>query len=489
MGGYTIGLDVGSSSVKASILEIETGIVAGTFTSPAESELAIVSPQKGWAQQDPNTWWNHSKLAIEGVLAEAKIKGNEIEAIGVSYQMHGMTPVDINGKPLMDAIIWCDGRTTAQRDSINGSDATPFLEQHLNLPGHFTASKLAWFKENCPDLYGKLDKVLLPGHYILRRATGQSTVTPSGLSEGIFWNFHEGGLSKIVMEHFGLDERHIPEIKPTFGEHGRLTREAAEELGLKEGTPFTYFAGDQPNNAFSLNVLNPGEIAATAGTSAVIYGVTDKVVYDPQTRVNQFLHVTNTEDKLRIGILACINGAGISNRYFRDVLGGGSYKDMDKLAASVETTEGLIYIPFGNGPERTQQDKNTGAHLIGLDLNKHTNAHIYRALQEGVVFAMVYGAEVMKEIGMPINGVRAGQANMFKSPLFGQVFANATNAQVQLYKTDGSAGAARGAAVGLGSYTLENAFQGLDPVKEIQPTGDMREPYGQWCRAVEQMSK
>jgi xylulokinase len=494
MGGYTLGLDIGSSSVKATVLKVETGKAVGSFTSPVDSELAIVSPNKGWAQQDPDSWWEHSKLATQGALAKAKVKGDDIKAIGISYQMHGMTPIDANGNPLMDAIIWCDGRTIEEKLSAekNPEFSTKFLEQNLNLPGHFTASKLAWFKKNRSDLYEKLDSIVLPGHYVLAKATGQKTTTASGLSEGIFWNFKDMCLSDLVMDHFGLEKKHIPEIKPTFGEHGTLKKDAAEYFGLKEETPFTYFAGDQPANAFSLNVLEPGEMAAIAGTSAVIYGITDKPVADKKTRVNQFLHVNSSiadHSNLRIGMLACINGAGISNRYVKDKLGGGNYAEMDKLAASVENTDSLLYVPFGNGPERTQQDKNTGAHLINLDLNRHTPAHIYRAVQEGVAFAMKYGAEIMNGLGMPTTRVRAGDGNMFKSRLFAQTFSDLLQAPLELYKTDGSEGAARGAAVGLGIYTLDNAFDGLEKKATIEPGKKMDQQYEDWCLAVQKMSK
>lgn len=493
--GYTIGLDIGSSSVKASVLEIETGKIVGSYTSPANGkELPFTAPDKGWAQQDPNLWWDNSKVAIAGALADAKVDGQDVKGIGVAYQMHGMTPVGVDGKPLMDAIIWSDGRTTKQKESVevNATLVDRLLEENLNLPGHFTASKLAWFKQNEPELYKRLDKALLPGHYVLRRATGESTTTASGLSEGILWNFKDMCLSDRVLNHFGLSKRHIPEVKPTFGEHGRLTSEAASELGLKEGTPFTYFAGDQPNNSFSLNVLEPGEIAATAGTSAVTYGITDKLAFDENTRVNQFLHVNSStadKSKLRIGILGCINGAGISNRYFKDKLGGESYDRMNDLAASVKDTDGLSYVPFGNGPERTQQDRNTGAHLVNLDFNRHTEAHIYRAVQEGIVYAMKYGAEVMRGMGMPIKTVRAGHANMFLSPLFRQVFADALQAPVELYNTDGSAGAARGAAVGLKERTLDNAFDGLERVETIEPGKKRDAQYKQWCEAVQRTLK
>ncbi len=495
MGGYTVGLDVGSSSIKASILDIETGKVVGSYTSPSDGkELAIVAPEKGWAQQDPRTWEANSKLAVRGAIANAEIDGDDIEAIGVSYQMHGMTPVSSTGDHLMDAIIWCDGRTTKQKESAEKHRGVErrFLNQTLNLPGHFTASKLAWFKENKPELYQQLDKALLPGHYLLRRLTGESTVTASGLSEGVLWDFNTMGLSRIVMDHFKLDPSHIPDIKPTFGEHGRLTRESAQEWGVKEGTPMTYFAGDQPNNAFSLNVLEPGEIAAVAGTSAVLYGISEHAQFDAFTRVNSFLHVNSStadHSNLRVGILGCINGAGISNRYFKDVLGGGSYNQMNEAAASVNDTDGLIYIPFGNGPERSQQDANTGSHLVNLDLNRHTEAHIYRAVQEGIAYAMKYCAEVMGEMGMPIEKVRAGHGNMFLSPVFRQAFADALQAPVELYDTDGAAGAARGAAVGLGRHDLKTAFTGLEALDVVEPGKNKDAQYKAWTKAVQHMNK
>ncbi|MFA5422269.1 MAG: FGGY family carbohydrate kinase [Phycisphaerae bacterium] len=474
-----IGYDVGSSSVKASLLDAEHGTTVASATSP-DKELEIIAKKTGWAEQDPNTWWEHIVKSTAKLKSKAKFDTADVKAIGISYQMHGLTVVDKNQKVLRPAIIWCDSRAVEiGNKALKAIGPKKCLSHMLNSPGNFTASKLKWVKDNEPAIFSKIHKMMLPGDFVAMKMTGEIKTTPSGLSEGIMWDFKEQKLAKMVLDNYGISEDLIADIVPTFSNQGQLTKQAAEELGLKVGTIVAYRGGDQPNNALSLNVLNPGEIATTAGTSGVVYGITAQTEYDPKSRVNTFVHVNNDKKKSRNGVLLCLNGTGILNSWLKHNTGTTDYKEMDDIAAQVPVgSEGLVILPYGNGAERTLQNKNIGASFHGLNFNIHKRAHLLRAAQEGIVFALNYGVEIMREVGVKSGTVRAGFANMFMSPLFSEAFATVTKSVVELYNTDGSVGAARGAGVGAGVYkNFTDAFVGLTPVKKIEPNKKLTAAY------------
>ena len=476
-----LGYDLGSSSVKASILNAESGIVLASAFYP-KAEMEINAPETGWAEQHPYTWWENLKLATHDVLKQSDADTDHILAIGISYQMHGLVMVDKDYKVLRPSIIWCDSRAVETGDNaFSEIGRKRCLSSLLNSPGNFTASRLKWVMENEPNIYEKAYKIMLPGDYIVLRMTNMATTTVSGLSEGIFWDFEKDELGSFLLDHYGIDRDLIPDVLPTFSEQGRLSSEAAEELGLKTGIPVTYRAGDQPNNAFSLNVLNPGEIAATAGTSGVVYGVSDEIKYDPDSRVNTFAHVNHSKDDPRLGVLLCINGTGIlyswlkRNMVFVDI----DYNEMNKLAAGVPIgAKGLTVLPFGNGAERMLSNRDLGSVFGNLNFNIHSNAYIIRAAQEGVVFAFNYGMEIMKTTGIKPSVIRAGHTNMFLSPIFRESLAGLTGAVIELYDTDGSQGAAKGAGVGCGFYSgFENAFNSLKKLKVVEPSTNERDQY------------
>jgi len=489
---YLLGFDVGSSSVKACLVEAESGkIVASDFFPKVE--MPIVAHKPGWAEQEPETWWANLKLAHESVMSQTGIKGDEIKAIGISWQMHGLVLVDKNRRALRPSIIWCDSRAVPYGEkAFNAIGKEKCLSHLLNSPGNFTAAKLAWVKENEPQVYAQIDKLMLPGDYIGMRLTGNIVTTIEGLSEGIFWDFKENRLSEDVLNCFGFDKNFIPEIKPTFGIQGVVSAEAAKELGLKEGTPVSYRAGDQPNNALSLNVFNPGEIASTAGTSGVVYGVLGQVNYDPLSRVNTFAHVNHTAEQTRLGVLLCINGTGILNSWIkRNIVSEGFSYDLMNILASKSPigSKGISIIPFGNGAERILENKETGCSIHGINFNIHEQADIVRAAQEGIVFSFQYGMEIMKGMGMDIRLIRAGHANMFLSPIFSQTLANVSGATIELLDTDGAAGAARAAGMGIGYYKSNNeAFANLKTIKTIEPEtneiGETKEVYEKWCTCL-----
>lgn len=469
---HFLGLDIGSSSVKASLLDAEAGTLLSSAFYPAE-EMKINAVQSGWAEQDPELWYENLKVAVRESLHKADINSDDIQAIGISYQMHGLVAVDDEMKVVRPSIIWCDSRAVEIGEKAFKEIGESYcLNNLLNSPGNFTASKLAWVKDNEPGNYRRINKVMLPGDYIAMKLTGEAYTTMQGLTEGIFWDFKEEGISSQLLDYFEFDLSIIPDLTGSFGVQGRLLKSVAEEIGLKPGIPVTYRAGDQPNNAFSLNVLNPGEVAATAGTSAVLYAVTNRYQYDPDSRVNIFAHVNHLPEKKRLGVLACINGAGIMNAWVRRNFGKEiSYSEMNKRAHSVKPgSEGLKIYPFGNGAERVLGNRETGAMIQNLNLNIHSGNHLFRAVQEGIAYGIRIGFDIMKEMGMEINTIRAGEANMFLSPLFRQLTADLTGAPVSVYNVDGALGAARGAALGAGYYSSpEETFDRMKVIDVTEP--------------------
>ena len=467
-----LGYDVGSSSIKATLMQAENGKVLSIVTSPAK-ELEIIAQRRGWAEQHPKTWWENVKSATRQIKTAVEFDPGDVKAIGISYQMHGLVVVDKDKQVLRPAIIWCDSRAVQiGQKALRDIGEEKCLSRLLNSPGNFTASKLKWVMDNEPGIYSKIYKIMLPGDYVAMKMTGEIKTTPSGLSEGIMWDFQKQGLAELVLDYYGISQELIAEVVPTFSVQGQLTKQAADELGLKTGTVVSYRAGDQPNNALSLNVLNPGEIAATAGTSGVVYGISDKPDHDGKSRVNTFVHVTHKPKTPRYGVLLCLNGTGILNSWLKNnVAGDLTYEQMNKLAAQTPVgSDGLVILPYGNGAERTLENSDMGALIEGLHFNIHKRTHLLRAAQEGIVFALNYGLEIMRGVGVEVKTVRAGDANMFLSPLFGDAFATVTRSVVELYNTDGSQGAARGAGIGAGIYKkTEQAFVGLKPIRTIEP--------------------
>ena len=429
-------------------------------------------------------------------MAESGVKPEDIKAIGISYQMHGLVCVDKDQNVLRPAIIWCDSRAVPYgQKAFQTIGEEKCLSHLLNSPGNFTASKLAWIKENEPEIFEKIYKIMLPGDYIAMKLTGEICTTVSGLSEGMFWDFKNNCVADFLMDYYGFDKSIIADIKPTFSEQGRVTASAAKELGLKEGIPVTYRAGDQPNNALSLNVFNPGEIASTAGTSGVVYGVNGKVNYDPKSRVNTFAHVNHTAEQTRLGVLLCINGTGILNSWIKRTVvpEGVSYAQMNDLAAQAPIGAGGVSIlPFGNGAERMLQNREVGCSINGVNFNLHNRNHIIRAAQEGIVFSFKYGIDIMKGMGMDVQKIHAGHANMFLSPIFRETLAGVTGATIELYDTDGSVGAAKGAGMGAGIYKDNNeAFATLEKLEVIEPkqsdAAAYADAYGRWVEYLEKL--
>lgn len=468
-----LGIDVGTSSIKVSVIDGTTQRCLAAVQYP-EKEREIISLQAGWAEQSPEQWWQDVKSAVQKVHTSGAYNPTDIGAVGIAYQMHGLVLLDKQAAVLRNSIIWCDSRSVEYGNTaFRQIGEEKCLHSLLNSPGNFTASKLAWVKEQEPHLYERIDKIMLPGDFIAHRLTGTLTTTPSALSEGIFWDFRKGAVSEDILEQFDFDRELIPDVQDVFSHHGKLMPAVATELSLRKDIPVTYKAGDQPNNALSLNVLKRGEVAVTAGTSGVIYGVSNDLTYDPQSRVNSFAHVNHSAAETHVGVLLCINGTGILNKWIKGITGGiASYRQMDEQAATVPAgSDGLVFLPFGNGAERILNNRILGAHLQNIDLNKHTISHLYRAGQEGIAFALRYGLDIMRQNGMTPAVIRAGKANMFLSPVFTKAFVNATGVPVELHESDGSVGAALGAGIGVGFFSeASDAFHHQDILNTVQPT-------------------
>ncbi len=487
---YALGFDIGSSSIKLALLDIASGKGVCVVANP-KTEAPIHAPHKGWAEQDPRSWWDY---ACDG-LRELKSKGfdlSRVAAIGISYQMHGLVALDEAGNPVRESIIWCDSRAVATGERALREIGYERCMRHLlGSPGNFTASKLAWVRENEAEVYARIRKFLLPGDYIAWRLTGTFTTTATGLSEGTLWDFAENRRADFVAAYYGIEADKFADLVPAVGIQGYTTDVLAAEFGIPAGIPVSYRAGDQPNNAFSLNVLRPGEIAATAGTSGVVYGVTDVPEADPQSRVNSFLHVTDSEEP-RLGVLLCINGTGIMNAWARRRMAPElSYPEMNVLAAAAPAgSDGLLVIPFGNGAERVLANRVAGARMLGIDLIRHERAHCLRAVQEGIAFSFRYGIDIMKGMGLRPDVIRAGHANLFLSPVFRSTLATLCDARIELFDTDGALGAARGAALGAGIYrSAEEAFASLRRLETVGEEADWKAPledaYARWKQELE----
>lgn len=492
---YLLGLDVGSSFVKASLVDADRGTATASASAP-DTEMAIQSPQPGWAEQRPEDWWANIVSATRRALRDAGAAPDSVAAVGVSYQMHGLVLVDSAQRVLRPAIIWCDSRAVGVGEwGFDAIGRLSCLARFLNSPGNFTASKLKWVKDHEPGVYAATHKAMLPGDYVAMRLTGDIATTETGLSEAILWDYLEGALAHDVLDVFGLSAGLLPPVVPTLGVQARVSSAAAAELGLCPGIPVSYRAGDQPNNAFSLRVLEPGDVAATAGTSGVVYGVNREATWDQQSRVNTFLHVNHAPGAPRYGVLLCVNGTGALYSWLKRMLGGEatglSYDRMNAEAAATEPgADGLLLVPYGNGAERTLSNRNPGASLHGLSLVRHGRGHVCRAAQEGIAFALRYGLDIMREMGVPAARVRAGRANLFLSPLFAQAFADVSGASVELFETDGAQGAARAAGLGAGIFAgVDEAFAGLKAVECIDPDAGRAARYGEiyerWLRALD----
>jgi xylulokinase len=476
---YAIGYDIGSSSIKAALVDLNTRQPVKISQYP-KVEMEIASPESGWAEQDPEIWWDNLVEATKELLKDqpSDIK-NAVRGIGISYQMHGLVLLDEQLEVLRPSIIWCDSRAVATGDKALQELSPETCFAHLlNEPGNFTGSKFGWVYENEPDIYDRVRYLMLPGDYVAFRLTGQVYTTASGLSEGMLWDFVNDKSATFAFDAFGIRSEMIPPLKSSFSEQGGLQKDVADALGIPVGIPVCYRAGDQPNNAMSLGVLEPGEIAATGGTSGVVYAIADDLIKDPKSRINSFAHINHHADNPRIGVMLCINGAGSLYRWVHQTTATGlSYNQMEKDASGIPVgADGLVMIPFGNGSERMLNNVQTGGQLVHIDLNRHSQAHVYRAALEGIAFAFVYGMEMMGELGVDIQKMKAGNDNLFQSEIFSVTISTLLGCEIELVKTTGAVGAAKAVAFTLGYVgDLKTAMSGTEIAGVIRPNQSIKE--------------
>ena len=488
---YYLGLDIGSSSIKAALVDIETGKSLGVVQEPKE-EMGMFAQKNGWAEQKPNDWWQHICTAITRLKKQYNVSRTQIKGIGISYQMHGLVVVDKAGNPLRKSIIWCDSRAVEiGNTAFNNIGNETCAAQLLNSPANFTASKLKWVKDNEPEVYKNIYKFMLPGDYIAYKFSNIINTTISGLSEGIFWDFKNDTVADFLLEHYGIDKNLVPDIVETFGVQSLVDVKGEAESGIAAGTPIYYRAGDQPNNALSLNVFNPGEVAATGGTSGVVYAVTDSLSAKESARVNNFAHVNYKKGAApRIGKLLCINGAGIQYRWLLNNMAVSSYEEMNNLASEIPVgSDGVCLIPFGNGAERMLNNKEIGTRIVNINLNNHHKGHMCRAALEGIAFSFVYGMEILKSDGTNAKVIRAGNDNLFRSEIFANTVATLIEQEIEIYNTTGAIGAARAANLHKGDYkNFGKAIMDNDHVMTFMPFKDKTpylEAYNNWKKELE----
>lgn len=482
---YLIGYDLGSSSIKAALVSLETGKRVAVAQQPT-SEMNISAPHPGWAEQDPEEWWTHLCAATRELLTLVE-DANDIKAIGISYQMHGLVLLDKEGLVLRPSIIWCDSRAVQIGDNAFATmGAESCLSTMLNSPGNFTASKLRWVQENEPDVYARIHKFMLPGDYIAYRLSDEMSTTIGGLSEGIMWDFKQHQYAERLFQHYDISADLIPDLVPSCGAQAQISANAAKATGLPKGITIGYRAGDQPNNALALNVLQPGEIAATGGTSGVVYGVVDSAQYDPLSRVNGFAHVNHCKEDPRIGILLCINGAGRMYGWLRQEVIGveRSYQELERMAQEIKPgSDGLQILPFGNGAERMLGNLDLGAQVHGLQLNRHSNQHLVRATLESIAFAFCYGIDIMKEMNLKTDVIRVGNDNLFQSNIFSSIVADLSGARIEIVDTTGAVGAALAGGCGAGYFSsLGEAMKNVEVLNTIAPENniDYQNIYEAW---------
>lgn len=466
-----LGIDVGTSSVKVSIVG-EDGVILASATAPASSERAINSPNPNWAEQNPEDWWEDAQQAILNLPLEARL---QVEAIGIAYQMHGLVLVDSQFQPVRPSIIWCDGRNIQESQILAESLGLDALENRLlNKPGTLTLAKLAWVAEHEPETLAKAHTFGLPGDFIAYKLTGEWSTTKSGYSEMVGWDF---GASIPFEEGFRKAgwKLPLPEARPNLEEGAPIQKVIAEKLGLPPSARVTYRAGDQPNNAFGLGVLQQGETAISAGTSGVLYGIGDS---SPGLHegINRFLHVNS-----QIGVLMCLNGVGSALAFARRTwFQNQSYEALSELASQANPENCPYFFPFGNGAERILSERAFSG-FTELDFNRHNLPELARSVFEGIAFAYRLGSEKMEKAGCLSKVVNGTESGLLKSSFFAQLLANELQVELILSEGDGSTAAARGAALGIKKILPKPA-----PLKRYLPTSPANhERFSHWHKILE----
>lgn len=436
---YLLGIDVSTTSSKAVLID-ERGLVIATASSPH----TLQTPKPLWSEQDPAEWWEAVRASLKAALAKAGLTGEQISAIGLTGQMHGLVLLDESGKILRPAILWNDQRTQSQCDEIHervGRERFIRITGNVALPG-FTAPKILWVKENEPEVFAAARHILLPKDYIRLRLTGEYAIDKADGAGTVLFDLKARDWSPEVLETLGIDQAWMPRTFEGPECTGRLTAEAASATGLKEGTPVAAGGGDQAAQAVGVGAVEPGIIGLTVGTSGVVFATTPAALIEPEGRLHSFCHAVPGMWHF-MGVM--LSAAG-SLQWYRDALAVDmTFDDLLQEAASAPAgSEGLLFLPYLSGERTPYPDPLARGAFVGLTL-RHKRAHMTRALLEGVAFGLRDSFMLIRNAGLgEVTQVRASGGGT-KGALWRQILASILEAELVTVNT--SEGAAFGAAL------------------------------------------
>ncbi|MCL2508983.1 MAG: xylulokinase [Oscillospiraceae bacterium] len=454
---YLLGLDIGTSGTKTVLFDFD-----GTAAASETVEYPLYQPQNGWAEQNPDDWWNAAVSGVRAVIAKAGCMGADIAAVGLSGQMHGLVMLDKNGRVLRPSIIWCDQRTQAECEELNSVvGERRMIEITANPPmTGFTASKILWVRNNEPDIYDRCAHILLPKDYIRYKLTNEFATEVSDASGMQLMDVVNRCWSKELLGKINIDESLLPRMHESQDVTGGISAEAAAITGLKSGTIVVGGAGDNPAAAVGTGIVSAGSAFTTIGSSAVVYAVSDTPTIDMQGRV----HTLCASVPGKWTVMSCTQGAGISLKWLRDTCcaeeivqagreGVDPYVIMDKIAAGVTPgADRLLFLPYLMGERSPHPDPDCRGVFFGLSA-RHTRANLIRAVMEGVAFSQRECVDVFRDMGVPIERMTVCGGGG-RSPLWRQMLADLYGCPVSSLRADegGALGAAILAGVGAGAY-------------------------------------
>src|SRR5215213_1683580 len=446
---YFLGIDTSTTSSKALLID-EHGEVIAVASSPH----TLQTPRPLWSEQDPREWWEAVSASIRSALEKAGIGGEQIAAVGLTGQMHGLVLLDETGNVLRPAILWNDQRTQSQCDEIHariGRERFIQITGNVALTG-FTAPKILWVKENEPEVYARAKHVLLPKDYIRYKLTGEFAMDKADGAGTVLFDLASRDWSDDVLAALSIPRAWMPRTFEGTEFTGYVTEEAAQLTGLNARTPVAAGGGDQAAGAVGVGAVEPGIVGLTVGTSGVVFATTPLPLIEPQGRLHAFCHAVPGLWHF-MGVM--LSAAG-SLQWYRDTLASGmSFDDLLQEAESISAgSEGLQFLPYLSGERTPHPNPLARGAFIGLTL-RHSRAHMTRALLEGVSFGLKDSFTLIQHAGLgAITQVRASGGGT-KGALWRQILASVLEAElVTVNTTEGAAyGAAILAGVGAGVWT------------------------------------
>ena len=462
-----LGIDVGTGGTRAVLLD-QAGRVLGAATA---EHAPMASPQLGWAEQDPRDWWRAARIAIRECLVKASAKANEVAAIGLSGQMHGLVMLDENGEVLRPALLWCDQRTEKECQGITervGAKRLIELVANPALTG-FTLPKIWWVRAHEPQVWARARSLMLPKDYVRFKLTGARATDVADASGTLLFDVVNRRWSSEMLQASDLQPEILPQVFESPEITGRVSKDGAAASSLQEGTPVVAGGGDQAAGAVGMGIVEPGNVSATIGTSGVVFAATSRPVVEPQGRIHTFCHAIPG----RWHVMGVTQGAGLSLRWFRDQFCvGASYDELMKEAAAAPAgADGLLWTPYLMGERTPHLDPNARGALVGLTA-QHTRAHVIRAILEGVAFSLRDTFTIFRDLGVPVKSIRLGGGGA-RSPLWQQIQADVYGMRVDLIAAEEGAayGAALLAGVGAGVWpSVETACEtSVHVAKQVEP--------------------